>query len=126
MLAFAASRPTLQAEQMRELIRRFALPVEDFINQPPRKYGIEPMEVRDYRHELYPIWSAFLRKLIDLSPLPAAMDAEEWVLVPREPTEGMFAAAQDARSPSASIFENTRATWEAMLDAAPPSAGEEG
>jgi len=51
--------------------------VEDFIDQPPRSYGPEPMEVRDYRHSLYRIWSPLRDAILArINSTPMASDSE--------------------------------------------------
>ncbi len=44
-------------------VRELLLDVENAINEPPRRWDIEPADVRDYRHDLYRIWSP-LRDII--------------------------------------------------------------
>ncbi len=52
----------------REMIVEF----EDFLNEPSRSWAIEPMEVRDYRHEAYRKWEPICRALIASLPTPGA------------------------------------------------------
>lgn len=47
-----------------EQIRALLLEVEDFINEPPRSHDIEPIEVRDYRHQLYRKWTPLCRQIL--------------------------------------------------------------
>lgn len=53
-------------------LREMLLAVEDFINEPPRRYDIEPMEVRDYRHELYRKWSPLCQAILASLSTPTA------------------------------------------------------
>ena len=57
--------------------------VEDFINEPQRSPDIEPMEVRDYRHALYRVWSPLCQAILTAntaalaaSPSPVVGDRE--------------------------------------------------
>lgn len=57
-----------------EKCRKQLCDLEDFINGPPPIYDIEPMEVRDYRHELYrkfePLCRSFLAALASAGAQP--------------------------------------------------------
>jgi hypothetical protein len=54
------------AETAPDKLREMLLAVEDFINEPQRNRDIEPMEVRDYRHELYRKWSPLCQAILAL------------------------------------------------------------
>ena len=73
----SAARPKLQAlappvveEGRREaaIDRALVLAVEDAIDGPPHSYGPEPMEVREYRGQLYRIWSPLRDAILALTP----------------------------------------------------------
>jgi hypothetical protein len=64
--ALTASPPVVEREA---IDRALILAVEDFINEPPRLYDIEPMEVRDYRHSLYRVWSPLRDAILALTPV---------------------------------------------------------
>jgi hypothetical protein len=55
------------AETGSDKLREMLLAVEDFINEPQRNRDIEPMEVRDYRHELYRVWSPLCQAILSLT-----------------------------------------------------------
>lgn len=49
-------------------IERRLLAVEDAINEPPKMWADEPLEVREYRHHLYRIWSPLCAAIIAARP----------------------------------------------------------
>lgn len=67
--------------------RELVVAVEDAINEPPRSYDVEPMELRDYRHSLYRIWEPLCRAI-----LPNLRASEAHVLAGRVPS---FLSAPD-------------------------------
>lgn len=66
----------------REEIIAVLIPMEDFINEPPRLWDIEPMEVRDYRHEAYRVWSNTRDAILALTSVDRA--GQGFVMVPRD------------------------------------------
>lgn len=41
-----------ETDELEKLVRE----MEDAINEPPKRYDIEPWQVRDYRHDIWPLW----------------------------------------------------------------------
>lgn len=59
-------------------LKALMLAMEDFLNEPPRSYDIEPMEVRDYRHQAHRVWEPLCRALLaNQSPIREAVEGEE-------------------------------------------------
>lgn len=57
-------QPAVAEETLDEKLRPLLLAFEDFLNEPPRIWDIEPMEVRDYRHEAYRKWEPLCREIL--------------------------------------------------------------
>jgi len=51
-----------------ESLRQMLCEFDDYLNEPPRLYRIEPMEVRDYRNEAYRKWAPLCRAILSLLP----------------------------------------------------------
>lgn len=52
-----------------ERINQLIMNMEDRLNMPSKSFGdIEPMEVRDYRHEAYRDWSDLLTEIRKIIP----------------------------------------------------------
>lgn len=96
-----------------QIDRALVVAVDDAINEPPRSYGAEPMEVRDYRHSLYRIWTPLRDAILALTPVEGVGNAEAafnagWAeAVQCIENEGPMAADHMARD----------TTWEAYRDA---------
>lgn len=67
LVQLLARHRTAAQEGWRERIWPLVVAVEDFINEPRPYPAPEPMEVRDYRHQLYRVWSKLCAELSALS-----------------------------------------------------------
>lgn len=116
-------RPSPQGDVV-TVPRELVLAVEDAINEPPRIYNIEPMEVRDYRHSLYRIWEPLCRAILALSAAPASPASERnageveklrfWLSSFAGSSVMMEVCEPTPGNPSANIFPISR---EALLSA---------